>query len=176
MTISHPDRHDPPIIKEGRVSPLDPFPLDGIARGADGVLRYTLLPPSLVAVLRARVDADPAGEAIVEVGGARLTYAQLWDGAARVAGGLRACGIRPGERVALRLPNGADWVVAFFGAQLAGAVAVPVNTRFSNTEVEYVVADSGAREVIDGSLSDGAPFASEDAVITDLAAIVYTSG
>ena len=164
------------IIKEGRVSPLDPFPLDGIGRGADGVLRYASLPPSLVAMLRSRVDADPAGEAIVEVGGARLTYAQLWDAAARVAGGLRASGVRPGDRVAVRLPNGADWVVAFFGAQLAGAVAVPVNTRFSDTEVEYVVADSGAREVVDGSLPDGAPFAFEDAVITDLAAIVYTSG
>src|SRR4029079_19264814 len=79
----------------------------------------------------------------------------------RVAGGLRASGVRPGDRVAVRLPNGADWVVAFFGAQLAGAVAVPVNTRFSETEVAYVVADSGAREVIDGSLPDGAPFAFE---------------
>ena len=37
------------------------------------------------------------------------------------------------------LPNGADWVLAFWGAQLAGVVAVPVNTRFKEPEVDYVV-------------------------------------
>ena len=112
------------IIKQGRTSPLDPYPLDGIARRADGVLRYTFLPPSLVAMLRTRVDTDPSGEAIVELGGPRLTYRELWDAAARVAGGLRTDGVAVGDRVALRLPNGVDWVVAFFGCQLAGAVAV----------------------------------------------------
>src|SRR3954447_9153815 len=143
------------IIKQGRTSPLDPFPLDGIERGADGVLRYTSLAPSLVAMLFGRVESDPAAEAIVEVGGARPSFRQLWDRAARVAGGLRADGVGVGDRVAIRLPNGTDWVVAFFGCQLAGAVAVPVNTRFSDAEVEYVVADSGSRVVIDGPLPDG---------------------
>jgi long-chain acyl-CoA synthetase len=164
------------ITKQGRVSPLDPFPLDGIARRGDGVLRYTFLPPSLTAMLRSRVDADPTAEAIVEVGGARLTYGELWDQAARVAGGLRAAGVRVGDRVAIRLPNGVEWVVAFLGCLLAGAVAVPVNTRFGEGEVGYVVADSAAVVVVDGPLPDGAPFADDTATIDDLAAIFYTSG
>ena len=64
---------------------------------------------------------------------------QLWDRAARVAGGLRAAGVQRGDRVAIRLGNGVDWVLAFFGALMAGAVAVPVNTRFTEEEVDYVV-------------------------------------
>ncbi|MFT3852797.1 MAG: AMP-binding protein [Ilumatobacteraceae bacterium] len=166
------------ITKQGRTSSPNPYPLDGIERGGDGVLRYTILPPSIVAMLRTRADADPAAEAIVEVGGARLTYRELWDAAARVAGGLRASGVAGGDRVAIRLPNGADWVVAFFGCLLAGAVAVPVNTRFSEHEVDHVVADSGASVVISTGtpLPAGTPFAFEDGRSSDLAAIFYTSG
>ena len=85
-----------------------------------------------------------AASAVLEMGGASLTYGELWDRAARVAGGLRASGVGPGDRVAIRLPNGIDWVLAFFGAQLAGAVAVPINTRFTEDEMAYVVGDSGA--------------------------------
>ena len=66
-----------------------PFATTGIVRDDRGVARYTDLPTSLVTLLRAAVDAHPDGEAIVEVGGERLTYRQLWDRAARVAGGLR---------------------------------------------------------------------------------------
>src|SRR5262249_37496142 len=68
-----------------------------------------------------------------------------WDRAARIAGGLRVQGIARGDRVAVQLGNGLDWCLAFFGAQLAGAIAVPVNTRFNAAEAAYVIADSGAR-------------------------------
>ncbi len=78
----------------------------------------------------------------------------------------------------MRLPNGIDWVLAFFGAQLLGAVVVPVNTRFTDEEVAYVVADSGARYTFapDAPLPDGEPIAVEDLAPEDLAAIFYTSG
>ena len=73
-----------------------------------------------------------------------MSYGELWDRAARVAGGLRGAGVERGDRVAIRMPNGIDWALAFFGAQLAGAVVVPVNTRFTEDEVAYVVGDSEA--------------------------------
>src|SRR5260221_665667 len=98
-------------------------------------------------MLRRSVDKWPSNEAVVEVGGERLTYRSFWDRAARTAGGLRALGIQPGDRVAIRLGNGADWCVVFFAIQMAGAVAVPVNTRFAEAEVEYVVKDSGSKYV-----------------------------
>ena len=75
----------------------------------------------------------------------RLTYRQLWDRASRVAGGLRAAGVRPGDRVAVRYPAGIDWVLAFWGTVMAGGVAVAVNTRSAQPEIEFVLSDSGAR-------------------------------
>jgi len=136
------------------------FDTSGIERGADGIARYTDRPASLVAMLRATVDRAGDREAVVELGGPRLTYRQLWDAAARVAGGLKAQGVGADDRVAIRLGNGADWVLAFWGAQLLGAVVVPVNTRFADAEVQYVLDDSGASYVFeDGApLPDGDPF------------------
>ncbi len=155
-----------------------PFATSGIVRDDQGVAHYTDLPPSLVELLRTAVDAHPGGEALMEVGGERLTYRQLWDRAARVAGGLAAGGVARGDRVAILLPAGVGWVLAFFGIQLAGAVAVPVNTRFAAPEVEYVLADSGSDAVLrpGDPLPDGPPLAVDDLSRGDLAAIFYTSG
>jgi long-chain acyl-CoA synthetase len=155
-----------------------PFDASGVERGADGIARYSDRPESLVHMLRASVERDPGATAIVEVGGERLTFAQLWDRAARVAGGLRAAGVQRGDRAAILLPNGVNWVLAFWGAQLAGVVAVPVNTRFKEPEVDYVVSDSGAAHVFKpgAALPEGDPLVTEDLTPEDLAAIFYTSG
>ncbi|MGD0453906.1 MAG: AMP-binding protein [Solirubrobacteraceae bacterium] len=157
----------------------NPFDHSGVQRGADGVARYLDRPPSLVAMLRASVERDAAAIAVLEVAGGRsVSYGELWQRAARVAGGLRQAGVQRGDRVALRLPNGIDWVLAFVGAQLLGAVVVPVNTRFTAEEVAYVVQDSGASYTFepDAALPDGEPFAIDDLAPDDLAAIFYTSG
>ncbi len=157
------------------VRPFDP---SGIVHGSDGIARYQNLQRSIVEMLRASVERAPHAEAIVEVGGPRITYRQLWDRAARVAGGLRALGVGAGDRVAIRLGNSLDWCLAFFGIQLTGAIAVPVNTRFSESEVEYVIRDSGSRLVISAAapLPDGQSYATEDSSRQDVAAIFYTSG
>jgi long-chain acyl-CoA synthetase len=153
----------------------NPFATAGVERGPDGIARYTNRPDSLVHMLRATVDRAGERLAVAEVGGYRVTYAELWERAARVAGGLRGEGVERGDRVALRLPNGLDWVLAFWGAQLAGAVVVPVNTRFKDSEAQYVIDDSGASYVF-GALPDGDPLVVEDLSPDDLAAIFYTSG
>jgi len=155
-----------------------PFDRDGTETGHDGVRRYTGLPQNLLQMLRRAVDTAPDAEALVELGGERITYGQLWERAARVAGGLRAAGVQPGDRVANRLGNGNDWVYAFWGTLLAGGVVVPVNTRFAEPEVRYVVEDSGAAYVVEpgAPLPDGEPLALTDQAHTDLAGIFYTSG
>jgi acyl-CoA synthetase (AMP-forming)/AMP-acid ligase II len=155
-----------------------PFDTSGITRDAAGVARYEGLHRSLVHMLRDVVERDPDAEALVEVDGERLTYGQLWDAASRVAGGLVEEGVRPGERVANLLPAGNDWVIGFLGTQLAGAVAVPVNTRFAQPEIEYVLQDSGAAVVLRPaeSLPQGPATAVDDRRHDDLAAIFYTSG
>ena len=112
----------------------NPFDTSGVERGADGIAATA--PPRLAGGdAAASVERDPTGEAVIEVGGERLSFEQLWDRAARVAGGL---GPRARPRRSRRdlLANGLDWVLAFWGAQLAGVVAVPVNTRFTEAEVD----------------------------------------
>ncbi|HXN55841.1 MAG TPA: AMP-binding protein, partial [Myxococcales bacterium] len=55
-----------------------------------------------------------------------LPFAALWQRATRAAAALEALGIQPGDRVALILPTGTDFMDAFFGALCAGAVPVPL--------------------------------------------------
>jgi long-chain acyl-CoA synthetase len=156
----------------------NPFSNDGIIVDRDGRKRYEGLPNSLVAMLRANAERLSDAESVAEVGGERATHCELWDRAARVAGGLRAKGIVRGDRVAIRLPAGLAWVDAFFGALLAGAIVVPVNTRLAEPEVEYVVTDSGSKFVFmpGDPLPQGEPYAAPDSQPHEIAAIFYTSG
>ncbi len=156
----------------------NPFGAEGVQRGTDGIARYVDRPASLVEMLHASVERDQHATAVLEVGGASLSYGELWRRALRVAGGLRDAGLASGDRVAIRLANGIDWVLAFFGAQLLGAVVVPVNTRFTEEEVCYIVEDSGAAYTFmpGAALPEGRPPAPAAPSADALAAIFYTSG
>src|SRR5919204_5460628 len=166
------------VEKEGKVGRIQPFDMSGVVRGEDGVLHYEGLHRSLVEMLRETVERVPDREAVTEVGGASLPYREYWDRAARVAGGLAAKGVERGDRVAIRLPNGADWAVAFFGSLMAGAIVIPVNTRFAEPEIQYVLEDSQTKYVFmpDDDLPDGEPYVLDDLAPDDIAAIFYTSG
>lgn len=156
----------------------NPFGQAGVRLDGQGVPRYADLPATLIDMLRGHVARRPHAEAVVEIGGPRLTYAQLWDRATRVAGGLRAAGVCGGDRIALRYPAGVNWVLGFWGAVLAGGVVVPVNTRSARPEVEFVLADAGATVDLgpDRPLPDGEPYVASEFESTDVAALFYTSG
>ncbi|MET9094513.1 FadD3 family acyl-CoA ligase [Streptomyces cyaneofuscatus] len=83
-------------------------------------------------------------EAVVE-GRTRLTYAELGDRVERSAAACLAAGVEPGDRVAIWAPNTLDWIVAALGAVSAGAVLVPLNTRFKGTEAAHILRRSRAR-------------------------------
>ncbi len=74
----------------------------------------------------------------------RYTYAQFGERAWRLANGLRAAGLRKGDRVATLLPNCPAMLEAHFGVPAAGGILVTVNTRLSSAEVEYILRHSGA--------------------------------
>ncbi len=166
----------PPVIEIPRDH--NPFATDGVSRDANGIPRYADLPNTLLDMFAEHVDHRPDSEAVAELGGGRLSYRQLWDGASRVAGGLRAGGLKPGERVAVRYPAGLNWVLAFWGTVMAGGVAVAVNTRSAQPEVEFVLNDSGAHVDLapDTPLPDGHPYVTEQLGRADVAALFYTSG
>jgi HIP---CoA ligase len=82
-------------------------------------------------------------EALVD-GDVRLRYEQLAPEVDRYARGMVATGVRAGDRVALWAPNCAEWMLAALGALRAGAVLVPLNTRFKGGEAGYILRTSGA--------------------------------
>lgn len=157
------------------------YPVDGrhapMARGADGVLRYGNLHPALTELLDRQVHAFANREAVVEVGGPRLTYRELWHAGARIAGGLQQHGIGYGDRVAVRMPAGLRWVRAFLGALLSGAVPVLVPSGLPHSVAERVLADSAADFVLGTGtpLPDGPSFIDDGAALDELAVLCYTS-
>ncbi|WP_189713469.1 FadD3 family acyl-CoA ligase [Streptomyces phaeofaciens] len=82
-------------------------------------------------------------EAVVE-GRTRISYAELGARVERAAAACLANGVVPGDRVGIWAPNSLDWMVAALGAVSAGAVLVPLNTRFKGTEAADVLRRSGA--------------------------------
>ncbi|HEV2386030.1 MAG TPA: benzoate-CoA ligase family protein [Candidatus Acidoferrales bacterium] len=77
-----------------------------------------------------------------------VTYGQLAELTARVAGALASSGCAPGARVLLVLPDSLEFIASFFAAAAIGAVAVPVNAAARQADYAYYLADSGARIAI----------------------------
>jgi HIP---CoA ligase len=84
----------------------------------------------------------------VRDGETTLTYAQLAAAARRFGAALVASGLEPGDRVAIWCFNCAEWVVAVLGVFAAGAVLVPVNTRFKGAEAADLLGRSRARVLV----------------------------
>jgi fatty-acyl-CoA synthase len=111
-----------------------------------------ITPLTPLSFLRRSADVYPDKVAIVH-GTARHTYAEFARDAQRLARGLRASGVGPGDRVACLLPNVPQMLIAHFGVPLGGAVLVAVNTRLSSEEVRYILDHSGATVlVVDSTL------------------------
>ena len=111
-------------------------------------------PPSLSALVRTAARERPDAPAVV-AGDSRLTWAQLDALVDRTAAGYAERGLRPGERVAVQLPNGIPWLRATLGAIRAGLVVVPVNTAYTDPELEHVLRDSGAALLVAGAEREG---------------------
>ncbi|HYM66173.1 MAG TPA: AMP-binding protein [Patescibacteria group bacterium] len=100
----------------------------------------------LDALRRNRARRPRAAAAVDQTG--RLTHQQLTDRAWSVANGLAGLGVRPGDTVAIQCGNGIFSAEAVLGALAAGAVAVPLNWRWSSAELEHGLNDCGARVVL----------------------------
>src|SRR3954463_12501244 len=80
----------------------------------------------------------------LRLGDVTVTYRELEEGAARVAGFLRARGIGPGDRVAVMLPNLPQFALAYYGALRLGAIVVPMNPLLKRREVAFLLRDAGS--------------------------------
>lgn len=93
----------------------------------------------------ARADADRVAVRQDEIA---LTYAQLNDASARFATLLQIKGVRPGDRVALVMPNITGFPVAYYGILRCGGVVVPMNPLLKAREIAFTLRDSGSRIVV----------------------------
>lgn len=73
-----------------------------------------------------------------------LTYAELWQGAQKVAAGLQQHGLRPGESAAIMLPSGKDYFFSFYAILMAGAIPVPIYPPVRRSQLEdHLIRHSG---------------------------------
>jgi len=91
------------------------------------------LPATIPHAAEAAARRWPDALALIE-GGARFTFAVLWDECRRAASALHQRGIGKGARVAIWAPNRREWVIAAIAAQTCGAAIVPLNTRLKGRE------------------------------------------
>jgi long-chain acyl-CoA synthetase len=83
----------------------------------------------------------------------RHIWSETADRVARVAGGLKDVGVRPGDRVAILALNSDRYFELMYAIPWLGAIMVPVNTRLATPEIRYVLEDSGARVLfVDGAM------------------------
>ena len=79
---------------------------------------------------------------------ARLSYSEVATESGRLADGLAALGVRPGDRVGMVMANYPQFVTVKFAIARVGAIAVPLNFFYRQDELRYVLGDSGCRVVV----------------------------
>jgi long-chain acyl-CoA synthetase len=126
-------------------APAMPFEtVEAVIRGV--LMRVWKNVPATAAEVFARAQAHGASEFLVHQD-ERITYDAFTRAARTVAAALVARGLNKGDRVALVMRNLPEWPVIFMGALLAGAIVVPLNAWWTDTELAYGILDSGARFV-----------------------------
>jgi long-chain acyl-CoA synthetase len=162
---------------------------------APGALRYPRRVQTLRELIEARARDGTRTALVDEASGTTVTGAEL---AARVAARARAlaeAGVRPGDRVAILLPNSLACVESLLAVAYAGAAAVPVNARWTPVEIERLLADAEPRVLVTtaeraatlDAVAHRPPVLAPDAAVArgplpappapgDVALILYTSG
>ena len=102
---------------------------------------------TIPALLASAADEHGDEPAILD-GDIRLTYGELLERARTFGAALVAAGVERGDRVAIWAPNGHQWIIALLGLFEAGAVLVPVNTRFKGGEAADILARSRVRVLV----------------------------
>ncbi|GAA3215601.1 AMP-binding protein [Nonomuraea helvata] len=113
---------------------------------------------TLPRMLRDQAAAHPDATVLAD-GGTRMTLSELRAATAEIARGLIALGVAPGDRVALWGLNSAHWVRHAFGIWDAGAVIVPLSSRYKGIEAAQMIEKTGAKVLITGAGPSATPLA-----------------
>src|SRR5580704_19487494 len=139
------DRKNAPSQWLREISPASPTPRDFHERLCEA-LRGTLVMIHVHSLGRAAryFSERPA----LSSGATRFTFGELHGRVARVAAALSRQGFAAGDRLALLLPNGAEYLELVYACAWLGVIAVPLNTRFSAVEIDRVLSDAGPHGLI----------------------------
>ncbi|MGW2933700.1 amino acid adenylation domain-containing protein [Streptomyces sp. NPDC001156] len=176
------------------VDPLDADERDRVARLGRPATALVSEPDTLAGVFARVAAATPDAVAVCD-GEVELSYRELDERSARMAAGLRARGVRRGDRVGVCLERTAELVVTLLAVVRAGAAYVPTDPAYPTERLAHTVSDAGPRVVVtrlggfpcDGGvalltpdeLADAAPAEGGElpgAGPDDPAYVIYTSG
>ncbi|MEU4243944.1 non-ribosomal peptide synthase/polyketide synthase, partial [Actinoplanes sp. NPDC026619] len=166
-----------PAVRVRAVDVLDPQERDRVVSAWNDTAA-PVPDASVIELFERQAVAVPEAVAVV-ADGTELTYAEVDAAANRVAWWLRREGAGPESVVGVRLPRGADLVIAILGAWKAGAAYVPIDPALPAERSAFLLADSGARVVVDSTVDFGEYPGTSVRVPVDpagLAYVIYTSG
>lgn len=93
---------------------------------------------------------EPLGDKLMD---AKMSYRELLDSTYRFAAALQQFGVKPGDRVAVHLPNCPQFLIAYYATLMVGGIVVPCNPQYVGREIEHQLTDSGAETIITLSLT-----------------------
>ena len=106
-------------------------------------------PQNIRDLLESRAGAAPDKHFLFsEADGRRFTYAEFDAAVNRTAWLLATQGIRKGDAVSLLMPNGPEYIIAYFACFKLGALAGPVNSLLKSEEIAYVIGNSEAKALL----------------------------
>ena len=133
-----------PLRSEPVTDPTDIWRSRYIHPGAWDV---TYVPMSLPEMFAASVKRFP-DRPLTDFLGAKLSYRRIAHDAERFGAALQAQGLVKGDRVGLFLPNVPDYLIAYYGALMAGAIIVNMSPLYSLEELTHQIENSGARIIV----------------------------
>jgi steroid-24-oyl-CoA synthetase len=134
-------------IRAELTAPGQLFEMEEVVIGGVPIRAWKNAPPTLRSVLD--LSALHGDKQFIVYEDERLSFGEHYRRAATFAHRLiDDYGVRKGDRVAIAMRNFPEWLLAFWGAAVAGAIAVPLNAWWTGPELEYGVEDSGAKVLI----------------------------
>ncbi len=130
------------LTAPGQLFEMETVDVDGVP-----VRVWKNAPPTLRAVLD--LSALHGDKTFIVYEDERVSFGEHHRAASTFARRLvDECGVRKGDRVAIAMRNFPEWLVAFWGAAVAGAIVVPLNAWWTGPELEYGINDSGAKVLV----------------------------
>src|SRR5579864_8132731 len=112
---------------------------------AHGASERPLLGETISKNLERTIERVPDAEALISVHqGIRYTYAELGVAVHELAAGMRAAGLRRGDRAGVWGPNRAEWALVQYATAALGVILVNINPAYRTSELEYALGSPAA--------------------------------